>query len=121
MRRDVEQIFDAYIKSVYYTRGADVMRFFTQHERKNICIDNICEQIQGVERSRMSISFNKKLYTKFIEDIAMKFCFDTLTYAKQQSLTRLEQSRLKADADMLAAHENNIANVEIKTFETKVV
>lgn len=99
MRREVEQVFDAFVKRIYESKGSDIVRFFTKHERKNLCLDNLCAQIKGVERSRMSLRFDKQLYTIFIEDVAAKFCGDALRYAKEQALTRAEQERLRADAE----------------------
>lgn len=104
MRSDVESIFDGYIHRTFLEKP-EIARFLLKHERKELCIQNLCEQIQGVERSRMSLTFTPSMYKKLIEDIARFFCQQALKQAEEQNLSSLEKLKRVTEAYRLEREE----------------
>ena len=92
MRTEIEKLFNAFIEKTFKNRR-DLMTFFLKHERKKICIDNLCEQIQGVERRRYSLTFNSTIYKRLINDVAKMFCDACLLHQDEKNLSSNERLR----------------------------
>lgn len=104
MKQEIKLIFDQFIHNTYVTMP-EVARMLLKHERKELCLDHLCKEIQGVERSRMSISFTPALYKKLIEDVARFFCQQALRHAEERSMSSLERHKRVADANKMDAME----------------
>jgi hypothetical protein len=107
MRADVLKIFDQFITDTFKAKP-EVSRYLMNHERKNLCVDNLCEQIQIIERRRLKIVFDAAYYKRTIQDIARMFCNACLKHAEEKSLSsnerlrRIDEGNREADVkDML--------------------
>lgn len=94
MRSDIKKIFDQFIEEKFRPRP-DLKRFFLNHPRKGICIDNLCEQIALCEKRIYSITFNSATYRDTIRQIAKMFCETALTQREQSLLSDAEKTRIR--------------------------
>lgn len=93
MIQQVTDIFNARIKEKFAVKNEHVFRFLYNHERKDVCIGKICEQIKLVEKRLYSITFNADVYRSVIENMCDFFCLQALNHAEQQAMTSAERQR----------------------------
>ncbi len=98
MRSEIKKIFDARIAEKFRTLP-EVRKFLLTHERKEICIDNLCEQIQICERKLYSILFQAEDYKDTIHTVADMFCERALKKAEEDSISANERIRRMNEVD----------------------
>lgn len=98
MRSDIVKVFDAHIDEVFKTKP-DVAKFVKNYERKGICIDRLCEQIEMIERRTFQITFDMNAYKKTIQDVATMFAKSVVRYAEEQNLSSIEKIRRETEAN----------------------
>lgn len=113
MISEVQAIFNNRIKHKFGLKE-DIFRYLYRHERKDICIGKICEQIREIERRLYSITFNAEVYRGLIENMADFFCLQALTYAEEKALSQAERQRRLDES----AYYETIGE-EIKEIETE--
>lgn len=108
VKSEVTKIFDAYLRETFAPAGRDVVNYLIRHERKSICLDNLCEQIEDCERKTYSITFDAKTYRSSIRDIAKMFASAALQVAQEQQLTAAERQLKIREASKEADTEGMI-------------
>lgn len=73
MQKEVTQIFDARLRKKLATAKPEVLRFLLTHERRTLCISNICLQIQVAEKANHRVQMNRFKYKAMIEAVADMF------------------------------------------------
>ncbi len=92
MREQILKEFDSFILQTFKLKP-EVRRYLIDHERKNICIDNLCREIQTIERRKLRIIFDLQAYKRTVRDVAKMFCEACLLHAEEKALTSNERSR----------------------------
>lgn len=98
MRAQIEEIFDARIKKVFISKP-NMLPFFLQHERKNLCLDNLCEEVKTAEW-KLGAKMDKAKFTQMVETIADTFCQAALRQAEFKHLSPAEQYRRRNERDL---------------------
>lgn len=111
MISEVTKIFDDFISDTFKDKP-DMRKFFMRHPRKSVCLDNLCEQIRGVERSKMSIIFDSRYYKRTIHDVARMFCQQALEHHRQSNLSEAEKHRERAVIDRDQFVEEAVAEMK---------
>lgn len=91
-RSQVVKHFDAFIADTFKEKP-EIKKFFIMHPRKNLCLDNLCEQIALCEKRTYSITFNAETYKRTIRDVARMFCTSALAQREQSQLSEAERAR----------------------------
>lgn len=123
MLLDVKQIFEDHLKTTLITQP-EVLKFVLNHERKDLCIRNLCDQILVSER-KLRAKFDQKKYKLMIESIANQFAQAAIDLKKQEILSQSEKKRLIKQADSLKEAEECVNDLEdfsrdkIKVFQTR--
>lgn len=106
MRREVERDFNAYLKRLLASKPT-VLKYVHHHERKTLCIDNLCREIRQAELSFHGFEKDRRLY--LIQQTAQFFASQALKWAEEQALSALERTRL-----VDAAKEEDISDLMIE-------
>lgn len=109
MISDVRKIFDDYLTKKFKTNQS-ILNFFMKHERKEICLNNLCAEIMAIENRRLD--FNAYTYVELIEAVAKMFCERSLTVQDQKLMSTNERRRLEDENRRL-----EIAKETIQEFE----
>lgn len=70
MRHLVEKHFIDYVKERFPKE--EHCRFFLNHERKNLCIENLSRELQGIEYT--TLTMDASLLRKVVRDFTEMFC-----------------------------------------------
>lgn len=98
MISEVRRIFDDYVISIFQSK-IDIKNFILKHERKEVCLQNLCEQIRIIELGRMDLSAHK--YKNLIEGVAKMFCDAALKSKEEELITHAEKARRLNEASKL--------------------
>lgn len=107
MISDVEKIFDEHLKAKLGQKP-EVLQFLLRHERKKLCLENLCGEIRVCEFKLGNSFFNAELYRKTIQDVARLFAETALEFAEQGHLTHLEKARRIEEASQYEALSKEI-------------
>jgi hypothetical protein len=88
---EVTMEFDSYL--IHTFKNESVRNFLIRHERKNVCIQNLCYQIERCERQTYSIKFDANKYRMVIKEVAKMFAHAALESAMQRELSQAEKNR----------------------------
>ena len=82
-----------------------------KHERKQIAIDNICQEIVKAEQSNIGHKFDKRKWQTVIEAGAKMFCDAAIKFKEQQLLSEIEKQRQIDEAEKLKKAEECLEDV----------
>jgi hypothetical protein len=116
---NVKTKFDLRLEEKFKTKP-DVLKFLKNHERKNIVLNRLCEEI--VKCERFCVTFNVNKYLMVINSVADMFASNALNYIEQQMLSDAEKNRLIKKADAIKEAENvmMILEKEVKDEEKNI-
>lgn len=92
MIADVQKIFDAYLTTKLSPKP-EILKFVLHHERKNLCLENLCGEIKVCEWKLGSQRFDLAKYKLTIEEVAKLFAATCLKAKGEELLTRNERIR----------------------------
>lgn len=124
MLLDVKKIFEDYLKEKLVTKP-DVLKFVLNHERKDLCIKNLCGQILIAEKKLGANRFKKKQFEYMIQSIAKAFAESAIEYKAQSIISGNERKLREQKADTIKEAEGMIKELEefsedkIKVFQTR--
>lgn len=110
MRTHVEKRFDGYLKHKL-GKKPDILRFVLNHERKHVCIDNICNQIQIMER-KPNMMANTKRVAYIIDNMADFFAKVAIEQRIQYMKSDIEKKQITAQADRIKEAEGMVKELE---------
>ena len=116
MLEDVTKRFDQALESKFKARP-DVLNFLTKHERKNLCINRLCEQI--VRAENYSISIKVETYSGIIKDIALMFANACLKKAEEDHYSQAQRTAITRQQDALKDAEGLLKDLEKDTINDK--
>lgn len=93
MLLDVKLIFDQYLRA-NFKHKPEVLSFLLFHERKELCIRNLCDQIQICEkRSKVKLNFDAQAYKLSIEEVAKIFAQAAISARVAELVSIVERQR----------------------------
>lgn len=103
----VTKVFDEKIKETYKRDDfRDLMNWLLNHERKQVCLEHLCENIRDLEAR--APTFNYTIYNRLIKDVAVMFMRHAMEYKEQEFLTEIEKKRRIQDADLFKEMKKEI-------------
>lgn len=90
MKSDIEKIFNDHL-TVKFQHKPEVLKYLLQNERKQVCLDNLCEQIILCEKRLIIFDLTKWKFT--ITSTADMFALAALRVAEERALSPAERSR----------------------------
>lgn len=116
-RSNVKVIFDKFLEETF-TPKPEILKFVLNHERKNVVINNLCEQILRIER--YNINFDAHKYTFVIRSIAKSFATVCLEHHRQQSLSSLEKIRIRNESENIQRAQEIMETIERESPEAQI-
>lgn len=114
MRRHVERRFNRWLMWKFGQK-VDVTKFLLNHERKQKCIDNVCDQITEYE-IRYPHKANTQSIAKLIDAAAGMFARAALNNAEQRARSvlanQLEADRIRQKADREKEIMENVIDMD---------
>lgn len=92
MIEDVKRIFLERIRDQYRDKP-DELKFLLSHERKEICLNHLCAEIQKAERRLYKITFETAQYKHLIHAMTDFFATTALKHKGETLLTEGERYR----------------------------
>ena len=90
MKSDIEKLFNAHLTEKF-SHKPEVLKYLLQNDRKQVCLDNLCEQIIRAERKL--ILFDLTRWKSMIRSTAEMFAGAALRKAEEAALSPAERSR----------------------------
>jgi hypothetical protein len=109
MIEDVTKRFDLAIKTKFKDKP-EIQSFLLKHERKNLCINRLCEQI--VRSENYNIKIHVQTYDSIIEDIAMMFARACLQKHEEEHYSSIKLQQIMAQHDHIKNAEAMIKDLE---------
>lgn len=116
MIQEIKVRFDSALREKF-SQKADVLNFLLKHERKNLCITNIAEQILRAENYNINISI--KTYDKIIKDIALMFARAVIEHVEQQHMSAIKKAQIRAKEDAIKNAELMLKDLEKDSVNEK--
>lgn len=117
---EVQQVFDGYLREKFAAKP-DILRFLLQHERKPLCMENLCTQIRIAELSNIGKRFNQRRYHFVICEIAKLFASAALEQVEQKLLSHAEVQRRIDEANIYETAQQCISELEKEARDTRLV
>jgi hypothetical protein len=95
---DVRRLFDEALVEKFKTMP-EILNMLLKHERKKICLDNLCAEIIRMNGRRLL--FEVDTFKQVIETTAQMFARQALRKAEQDALSSIERIRLQTEADRI--------------------
>ena len=97
MLLDVKLKFDEYLKREFGHKPT-VLDFLIHHERKELCIRQLCEAIQVAEkRTKLRLTFDAKKYQFSIEEVAKTFAYAAVKARTAELTSIAERQRRESE------------------------
>lgn len=106
---DVRKVFDETLVEKFKAQP-DVLKFLIDHERKKVCLDNLCAEIIKMNGRRLLINIVD--FKDVIKSVAGMFAHQALRKAEQDALSDLERIRLKVEASRLSTARDVINDLK---------
>lgn len=104
MRREIEQIVNEGITEAF-KKAPELKNFLLKHERKALFVNNMCQQIKIIERSKFRIKFEKRMYLKTILQMTQTWAKQALDAERDRRLTENEKQRRIKESEELDQFE----------------
>lgn len=75
----------------------ELLRLFKNHERRNVCLANLCDQVEAFERGFKRSKQTKHRVTQIIAGVAQLYCAAVIEHRRQQNLSSAEKSRMQSE------------------------
>lgn len=118
MQLEIEEKFDGWIKAKF-KENSEVLNFLLKHERKQVCITRLSEQIRLAELSNIRGRFNSEKYHWLIADVAAFFCDRALEYAREKAVSEAERQRRTSESLRLKEAESMLHELEKEALDEK--
>ena len=96
----IKKYSDDFIKKTF--KRQDLKNFFLDHPYRKKFLNNMCEELQKIEYSKMR-KFDEKLFNRTVSDMTKMFCQSALEQKNQELMTDIQKSVL---SEKLAKEED---------------
>lgn len=116
---DVRNKFDQTIDSIFKDKPIFIS-FLKKHERKELVLKNLCEEI--VKCERYSLSFNANKYNTVITEVVKMFATNAIKHAEEKLISQAEITRRQKASDTIKNAEETmlILEKEFKDEQDKI-
>lgn len=119
MRQQVAMAFDSVI--IRAMPSQNLRKYLLEHERKAICVDRLCDQIQRAEQAaNIGRPFDITRFNLFIESTARMFCKTALDHAEQEALSHAEKQRQRTEAGHIEDCKAAMVDLENEATTPKI-
>ena len=101
--------FDTSIDDIFKNKP-DIIRFVKGHERKELVLQNLCEQILRCEN--FCVMFDVSKYKSVIKAVVKMFSENALKYAEEKLISTAEITRRTRESDRIKDAENMMLILE---------
>lgn len=91
MEFEIKQYFDSYLVSTF--KSENIRNYLLNHERKQRCIDRVCEQIRMAELGQLKQRMNIWRWRTLVEACAKIFAEAALKHAEEAAISHAEMIR----------------------------
>lgn len=109
-------IFDNDLRKIFHTKP-EVLKYLTNHEKKPVCIENICDQIEIAEIKHPNLKL--KGYSDIIKSGARLFAEVALDQKHQAMLSDLAKSKITKENTKIERAKECIEDIEKWSKEDK--
>lgn len=120
MRDKIEKIFNEFISETYKEKEI-IKKYFLNHERKKVCIDNLCDQIKIIEKQNYYIKFNQEKYRYTIRETAKMFCHIAIEYAEQKSYSKSKINLMISENNRMNSLEQEFNELQKESLSNKII
>jgi hypothetical protein len=78
----------------------EIMRLLMDHERRNLCVNNVCEQVASFEANYKRAKQTPQRVAQLIAAAAQLYVMAVLEHRRQQVLSHAEQKRLASEGSL---------------------
>lgn len=89
LRQIIADIFDDKLKDTFKDKP-NILKFLLEHERKNLCLDNLMKEIKIAEEI---VNISKSHLKMLVNDFAIIFAKSAIQHKEQQLLSDAEKAR----------------------------
>jgi hypothetical protein len=114
---DVRMLFDEALVEKF-KHLPDVLQFLKTHERKKICVDNLCAEIIRMNGRKLLIEL--ETFKMVIKDTAYMFAKKALQKAEEDTLSSVERIRRQTEADRIKNAQEVLHELEKDGVVTKI-
>lgn len=115
MYHDVKRRFEEEITKRLSSKP-EVLKYVLRFERKEVCLRNLCEQIEKLERASFQIVFDAKKYDTVIRDVANLYMKAVVHYLSESMMTDAAKAKQRADANYLKDAQELADELEKEAF-----
>lgn len=119
MEFEVSQIFNAWIRQKF--AGRQALTWLLAHERKQRCIDAVCQQIRIAELSNIRRRFDMSRYRQIVEACAAMFADAALRFAEESAMSVAERHRRETQAAVIEDAKGLLQELEDEATSTKII
>lgn len=111
---DVTQRFDAHLRKLFQESNKEVLNFLLKHERKQLCLNNLCNQILVAEASS-KVKVNIDSFQLLIEETAKLFANAAIDARIHELMTPAEKTRRQSEVSKLDEIKSVVVEVDRET------
>jgi len=116
-RNNVKVIFDKFLEETLAPKP-EILKFVLNHERKDLVLNNLCDQILRAER--YNFNFNAEKYRFIIRSMAKTFATVCLEHHRQQALSSLEKIRIRNESENIQRAQEIMDTIERESPEAQI-
>ena len=118
MRDRIQTIFDNWIIDNLPNR--DVANYLVNHERKDLCLDEVVTQIKLAELSNIGSVFNARKHKLLIEESARMFCTLAVKHKEEAMLSEIDKKQRIFESDSIKRAEEAMVDLEKEALDDKI-
>lgn len=116
----VARIFDQTINERFKAKP-NVRDFLIRHERKEVVLNNICQQIRMCELSSIRTKFDAEKLLWVVTEMAVFFAKTALDHKQEQMLSKAEVNRRVSDADKFKQLQEQFDKDQEEALSAKII
>jgi hypothetical protein len=101
--------FDDFLRERLKTKP-EIMNYVLKHERKSLCIQNLCAEIIRTEKYRINVSV--ETYKSLIQGVAGIFANATIEHLEQKHYTQAKIRQLQQERDRIKDAQEMLQDLE---------
>lgn len=116
----VRMLFNAHLKAKFGHKE-EVFKLLFNHERKEMVVNNCCQQIEVAERKAFSINWDANKYKMLIEQVADMFASAVLKHAEESLLTQAKRNQKISEANRIKDLEEKFEADQKEALSDKII
>lgn len=117
MNVTVTTLFDRELKKVFAEKK-EILNFLLNHERKKLCIANICRELKAVEFT--TLTTNRQLLELVVKDFSMLFAKAAIKQKEEQLLSQAERFRIEQENRQIEEQMKELESLDAGVLNTEI-